>query len=117
MGEKRNEMDEKRSAGLRLPVQAAVDRTATHATLAQDACVEASWCVGNPWNDTWICSPGPPALMLLRLPPAGSVGLTAQLRCYVPEPVDEAWAGLRHLGRVPWIFEAGSCRPVRCLTD
>jgi hypothetical protein len=23
----------------------------------------------------------------------------------------------RHLGRVPWIFEAGSCRPVRCLTD
>jgi len=20
------------------------------------------------------------------------------------------------LGRVPWIFEAGSCRPVRCLT-
>jgi hypothetical protein len=22
-----------------------------------------------------------------------------------------------HLGRVPWIFEAGSCRPVRCLTD
>jgi AAA ATPase domain/Protein kinase domain len=21
------------------------------------------------------------------------------------------------LGRVPWIFEAGSCRPVRCLTD
>lgn len=21
------------------------------------------------------------------------------------------------LGRVPWIFEAGSCRPLRCLTD
>jgi hypothetical protein len=21
------------------------------------------------------------------------------------------------LGRVPWIFKAGSCRPVRCLTD
>ncbi len=21
------------------------------------------------------------------------------------------------LGRVPWIFEAGSCRPVRCLID
>jgi hypothetical protein len=24
--------------------------------------------------------------------------LTAQLRCYVPEPVDETWARLRHLG-------------------
>jgi transposase len=24
--------------------------------------------------------------------------LTAQLRCYVPEPVDEHWGGLRHLG-------------------
>jgi hypothetical protein len=23
----------------------------------------------------------------------------------------------RLLGRVPWIFKAGSCRPVRCLTD
>jgi len=25
--------------------------------------------------------------------------------------------GMLLLGRVPWIFEAGSCRPVRCLTD
>ena len=24
--------------------------------------------------------------------------LTAQLRCYVPEPVDETWGRLRHLG-------------------
>lgn len=24
--------------------------------------------------------------------------LTAQLRCYLPEPVDETWARLRHLG-------------------
>jgi transposase len=24
--------------------------------------------------------------------------LTAQLRCYVPEPVDESWGRLRHLG-------------------
>jgi hypothetical protein len=24
--------------------------------------------------------------------------LTAQLRCYEPEPVDETWARLRHLG-------------------
>jgi transposase len=24
--------------------------------------------------------------------------LTAQLRCYVPEPVDEVWGRLRHLG-------------------
>src|SRR6476660_7252951 len=24
--------------------------------------------------------------------------LTAQLRCYIPEPVDETWARLRHLG-------------------
>ena len=29
-------------------------------------------------------------------------------------PARRARAGL---GRVPWIFEAGSCRPVRCLTD
>jgi hypothetical protein len=25
--------------------------------------------------------------------------------------------GLQELGRVPWIFVAGSCRSVRCLTD
>ncbi len=36
--------------------------------------------------------------------------LTAQLRCYVPEPVDETWGRLRHLGaRREWlIVEASS---------
>jgi transposase len=36
--------------------------------------------------------------------------LTAQLRCYVPEPVDETWARLRHLGvrREQLLTEAGS---------
>jgi transposase len=36
--------------------------------------------------------------------------LTAQLRCYVPEPVDETWGRLRHLGarRVHLIVEAVS---------
>jgi hypothetical protein len=36
--------------------------------------------------------------------------LTAQLRCYVPEPVDETWARPRHLGvrREQLITEAGS---------
>ena len=36
--------------------------------------------------------------------------LTAQLRCYVPEPVDETWARLRHLGarREQLITEVGS---------
>ena len=36
--------------------------------------------------------------------------LTAQLRCYVPEPVDETWARLRHLGarREQLITETGS---------
>jgi transposase len=35
--------------------------------------------------------------------------LTAQLRCYVPEPVDETWGRLRHLGtrREQLITEAG----------
>jgi transposase len=35
--------------------------------------------------------------------------LTAQLRCYVPEPVDETWGRLRHLGirREQLISEAG----------
>ena len=35
--------------------------------------------------------------------------LTAQLRCYVPEPVDETWARLRHLGarREQLITEVG----------
>jgi transposase len=36
--------------------------------------------------------------------------LTAQLRCYVPEPADETWGRLRHLGtrREQLITEAGS---------
>lgn len=36
--------------------------------------------------------------------------LTAQLRCYVPEPVDETWGRLRHLGarRERLIVEAGA---------
>jgi transposase len=36
--------------------------------------------------------------------------LTAQLRCYVPEPADEAWARLRHLGvrREQLLTEVGS---------
>jgi hypothetical protein len=36
--------------------------------------------------------------------------LTAQLRCYEPEPVDETWARLRHLGarREQLITEIGS---------
>lgn len=36
--------------------------------------------------------------------------LTAQLRCYIPEPVDERWARLRHLGvrREQLLTEAGS---------
>ena len=36
--------------------------------------------------------------------------LTAQLRCYVPEPVDETWGPLRHLGtrRGQLVTEAGS---------
>src|SRR5215831_13242275 len=36
--------------------------------------------------------------------------LTARLRCYVPEPVDETWGRLRHLGtrREQLITEAGS---------
>ncbi|CAM4508220.1 hypothetical protein NONI108955_38270 [Nocardia ninae] len=33
--------------------------------------------------------------------------LTAQLRCYAPEPVDETWGRLRHLGarREQLLFE------------
>src|SRR6266516_6784055 len=43
--------------------------------------------------------------------------LTAQLRCYVPEPVDETWGRLRHLGtrREQLITEAGA-RSSRCGT-
>ena len=37
--------------------------------------------------------------------------LTAQLRCYVPEPVDETWGRLRHLGarREQLIAERAEC--------
>jgi transposase len=43
--------------------------------------------------------------------------LTAQLRCYVPEPADETWARLRHLGvrREQLITEAG--RQVQQMRD
>ena len=43
--------------------------------------------------------------------------LTAQLRCYVPEPVDETWGRLRHLGtrREQLITEAG--RQVQQMRD
>ena len=36
--------------------------------------------------------------------------LTAQLRCYVPEPIDETWGRLRHLGarREELVIDAGS---------
>jgi hypothetical protein len=36
--------------------------------------------------------------------------LTARLRCYVPEPVDETWGRLRHLGirREQLLTDAGS---------
>jgi transposase len=46
--------------------------------------------------------------------------LTAQLRCYVPEPVDETWARLRHLGarREQLITEAGSqVQQIRALLE
>src|SRR5512133_229732 len=46
--------------------------------------------------------------------------LTAQLRCYVPEPVDETWGRLRHLGtrREQLITEAGSqIQQIRALLD
>jgi len=36
--------------------------------------------------------------------------LTAELRCYVPEPVDQTWGRLRHLGarREQLLVDAGS---------
>jgi len=46
--------------------------------------------------------------------------LTAQLRCYVPEPVDPTWARLRHLGarRDQLIVEASSqIRQIRDLLE
>ena len=44
--------------------------------------------------------------------------LTAQLRCYDPEPVDETWGRLRHLGarREQLITEIRSARCSRCGT-
>jgi transposase len=46
--------------------------------------------------------------------------LTAQLRCYVPEPVDETWGRLRHLGarREQLITEAiGQVQQIRALLE
>src|SRR5205807_8963343 len=46
--------------------------------------------------------------------------LTAQLRCYVPEPVDEIWGRLRHLGarREQLLVEAGSqVQQIRALLE
>jgi transposase len=46
--------------------------------------------------------------------------LTGQLRCYVPEPVDETWGRLRHLGarREQLITEAGSqIQQIRALLE
>ena len=39
--------------------------------------------------------------------------LTAQLRCYVPEPIDETWGRLRHLGarREELVINTGRPRP------
>jgi transposase len=46
--------------------------------------------------------------------------LTAQLRCYVPEPVDETWGRLRHLGarRAQLLVESGSqVQQIRALLE
>jgi transposase len=46
--------------------------------------------------------------------------LTAQLRCYVPEPVDQTWGRLRHLGarREQLLTEAGSqVQQIRALLE
>ena len=46
--------------------------------------------------------------------------LTAQLRCYVPEPVDETWGRLRHLGarRQQLLVDAGSqVQQIRALLE
>src|SRR3989440_6912531 len=48
------------------------------------------------------------------------VRLAAQLRCYVPEPVDETWGRLRHLGarREQLLVEAGSqVQQIRALLE
>jgi transposase len=39
--------------------------------------------------------------------------LTAQLRCYVPEPVDETWGRLRHLGATGAIKRTVGASPAR----
>jgi hypothetical protein len=54
--------------------------------------------------------PGPCAYARCPAAPVAIARLTAQLRCYVPEPVDETWGRLRHLGtrREQLITEAGS---------
>jgi hypothetical protein len=44
---RKDEMNDTKTMGLRLPVQAAVDRTTTYATLADGAGVEASINLGN----------------------------------------------------------------------
>jgi hypothetical protein len=51
---------------------------------------------------TWDKTDGKDAVLIARL--------TAQLRCYVPEPAGETWGRLRHLGvrREQLITEAGS---------
>src|SRR3954453_8260397 len=46
--------------------------------------------------------------------------LTAQLRCYVPEPVDETWGRLRHLGarRAQLLVESGrQVQQIRALLE
>ncbi|MBM0237675.1 IS110 family transposase [Micromonospora sp. ATA32] len=45
--------------------------------------------------------------------------LASQLRCYVPEPVDETWGRLRHLGarREQLLVEAGSQVQMRALLE
>jgi hypothetical protein len=68
------------------------------------------WCVQptvTSWSRrtedlTWDKTDEKDAVLIARL--------TAQLRCYVPEPVDETWGRLRHLGtrREQLITEAGS---------
>jgi hypothetical protein len=61
-------MNDTKSMGLRLPVQAAVDRTAAHAALTEGAGVEASQ-VQNPnlwWLDDFPHPVDPPMFPLLQ---------------------------------------------------
>jgi len=46
-------MNDTKSMGLRLPVQAAVDRTAAHATLGDSTGVEASASLSQPPQNWW----------------------------------------------------------------